>query len=50
VAAVLADDRLTELRPLVLPEVHAVPDPRLRVLQAFPEQFLGVRIELNALA
>jgi len=50
VAAVLADARLAELRPLVLPEVYPVPDPRLRVLQAFPEQFLALRIRLNALA
>ena len=48
--AVLADPRLTGVQPLVLPEVHAVPDPRLRVLQAFPELFLTVRIELNDLA
>ena len=49
VAAVLADPRLVELRPLVLPQVHAVPDPRLRVLEAFPEQFLTVQIRLNEL-
>lgn len=50
VAAVLADPRLAAVAPLVLPQVHAVPDPRLRVLQAFPEQFLVVQIHLNALA
>lgn len=49
-AAVLADPRLAALNPLLLPEVHPVPDPRLRVLQAFPEQFLALRIELNPLA
>ena len=49
-AAVLADPRLAGLQPLVLPEVHPVPDPRLRVLQAFPDQFRTVRIELNELA
>jgi hypothetical protein len=50
IAAVLADPRLEGLRPLVLPQVHAVPDPRLRVLEAFPEQFLTVEIRLNELA
>ena len=50
VSAVLADPRLAELGPLVLPQVHAVPDPRQRVLEAFPEQFLAVQIHLNALA
>jgi hypothetical protein len=50
VAAVLADPRLAELRPLLQPRVLPVPDPRLRVLQAFPEQFLAVEIALNALA
>ena len=49
-AAVLADPRLVELQPLVLTPVHPVADPRLRVLQAFPEQFLAVRIGLNELA
>ncbi|HET9871470.1 MAG TPA: acVLRF1 family peptidyl-tRNA hydrolase [Propionibacteriaceae bacterium] len=48
--AVLADPRLLPLAELVHPEVLAVPDPRLRVLTAFPEQFLAVRIELNELA
>ncbi len=50
VEAVLADPRLAALRPLVLPQVYAVPDPRLRVLQAFPELFLAVTIRLNDLA
>ena len=50
VEAVLADPRLEALRPLVLPQVYAVPDPRLRVLQAFPEQFLALTIRLNDLA
>ncbi|HYP43765.1 MAG TPA: acVLRF1 family peptidyl-tRNA hydrolase [Propionibacteriaceae bacterium] len=49
-AAVLADPRLSPLNALVMAEVHPVPDPRLRVLQAFPDQFLAVRIELNSLA
>jgi hypothetical protein len=48
--AVLADPLLADLRPLVLDHVEAVPDPRLRVLQAFAEQFLAVAIELNDLA
>jgi hypothetical protein len=50
VTAVLADPRLAGLRPLALPQVHPVADPRLRVLQAFPEQFLAVTIGLNELA
>ena len=50
VAAVLADPRLAALRPLLQPRVLPVPDPRLRVLQAFPEQFLAVEIALNARA
>jgi hypothetical protein len=50
VLAVLADPRLAALRPLLQPRVHPVPDPRLRVLEAFPEQFRAVEINLNALA
>lgn len=49
-ATVFTDPRLVDVRPLVLPQVFAVVDPRLRVLQAFPEQFLAVQIQLNALA
>lgn len=50
VTAVLADPRLAPLRPLVTDRVYPVPDPRLRVLEAFPDQFLAVSITLNALA
>lgn len=50
VAAVLDDPRLDGLRPLVVEPVHPVPDPRLRVLTAFPEQFLSLSIRLNDLA
>jgi len=50
VAAVLDDPRLAALRPLLQPQVHPVPDPRLRVLEAFPDQFRAVEIHLNALA
>ncbi len=50
ISAVFADPRLADLRGLLLPQMYAVADPRLRVLQAFPEQFLAVRIQLNALA
>ncbi|MET1007910.1 MAG: acVLRF1 family peptidyl-tRNA hydrolase, partial [Propionibacteriaceae bacterium] len=46
-AAVFDDPRLVELKTLVLPTVYAVPDPRLRVLQAFPELFRTVDIILN---
>ena len=47
---VLADPRLEPLRALVLPRVLSVPDPRLAVLSATPDQFLAVRIGLNASA
>ena len=50
VAAVLADPRLTALRPLLQPRTFPVPDPRLRVLEAFPDQFLAVEIALNDFA
>ena len=47
VALVLEDDRLASIRHLVHNRVLPVPDPRLRVLQAFPEQFLAISIDLN---
>jgi peptide subunit release factor 1 (eRF1) len=47
---VLADPRLESLRDLVLPRILTVPDPRLSVLAAAPDQFLAVRIRLNASA
>ena len=50
VAAVFEDPRAAVLRALVTGPVLAVPDPRLRVLQAFPEQFRAVTIRLNGLA
>jgi len=50
VAVVLEDPRLAPLCHLLQPRVHPVSDPRLRVLEAFPEQFLAVEITLNALA
>lgn len=50
VRAVLADPRLAPLAPLLLPQIRPVPDPRLAVLQAFPDHFLGVEITLNDLA
>lgn len=49
-AAVLGDPRLQDLAALVKPRVFAVSDPRLRVLQAFPGQFLALQIRLNGLA
>jgi hypothetical protein len=49
-AAVLADPRLAPLRPLILPRTYPVADPRLVVLQTFPDQFLAIAVELNALA
>jgi hypothetical protein len=50
VTAVLETPRLARLAGIVLPTFHPTPDPRLRVLQELPEQFLAVRIELNDLA
>lgn len=47
VQAVLADRRLAHLVELVTGPWLAVKDPRLRVLQATPEQFLAVRISLD---
>jgi len=47
VDAVLADVRLEPLRPLVTGGLLPVPDPRLKVLQAMPEQFRSVRIRLD---
>ncbi len=45
--AVLADARLAPLRTLVREPWLAVPDPRLRVLEATPVRFRGVRIALE---
>ena len=42
--SVLADPRLAGLRPLVVPRVLDVPDPRLRVLEGTPAMFRAVRI------
>ncbi len=50
VRAVLDDPRLWRLEALLLDPVLPTVDPRLRVLQAFPEQFRAVSIRLNALA
>jgi Actinobacteria/chloroflexi VLRF1 release factor len=47
VEATLADSRLERLRPLVASRFFAVPDPRLRVLQAFAAEFLAVGIQLS---
>lgn len=50
VEEVLADPRLGPLHDLRLDRVHPVPDPRLPVLQQFPDQFLALQLELNDLA
>ncbi len=47
VQAVLTDRRLAHLGALVTGPWLAVPDPRLRILQATPEQFRAVRISLD---
>ena len=47
VDAVLADPRLAPLAARRQDPFLAVPDPRLRVLQATPEQFRAVSIELE---
>ena len=50
VEAVLADDRLAELRTRWTGRVLPTVDPRLKVLEAFPDQFRAVTISLNSLA
>ena len=47
VDAALSDPRLAPLLPLRTREFLAVPDPRLKVLQATPEQFLAVRLAIH---
>lgn len=47
VDAVLADDRLAPLRSLVTRPLIPVPDPRLRVLRALPEQYTAVHVRLD---
>lgn len=46
VEAALSDPRLAPLLPLRQPPFLAVPDPRLKVLQATPEQFLVVNVAI----
>jgi len=46
VDAALSDPRLAGLLPLRVPPFLPVPDPRLKVLQATPDQFLTVTIHL----
>jgi len=47
VRSVLADQRLAPLEPLVTGGWLTVKDPKLRVLEAMPEQFLAVQIDLD---
>ena len=47
VRAVLNDRRLAHLAPLVTGPWLNVKDPKLRVLEAVPEQFLAVTIALD---
>ena len=47
---VLSDTRLWSVRARFTGEVWPTPDPRLRVLQEFPDQFRAVSIALNELA
>jgi len=47
VEAVLADQRLAALRPLVVEPLLDVPDPRLKVLQGTPGLFRAVRIRID---
>jgi hypothetical protein len=44
--AVLTDPRLVAVRGLVSGPLFAVPDPRRRVLEAFPEQFRAVVVHI----
>jgi hypothetical protein len=46
VGAVMSDTRLAPLRPLVVPRLLDVPDPRLRVLKETPRMFRAVRIRV----
>jgi hypothetical protein len=46
VDTVLADVRLAPLRPLVVPPLLDVPDPRKAVLDSAPARFRAVRITL----
>jgi hypothetical protein len=50
ISAVLETPTLKPVKDLVLSRVHPTVDPRLKVLQAFPDQFLALEIELNDLA
>lgn len=47
VEATLSDPRLAPLAPLRVPPFLAVPDPRLKVLQATPEQFLVLDVAIH---
>jgi hypothetical protein len=47
VKSVLADPRLVPLAALVTGPWLTVKDPKLRVLEATPEQFLAIRIDLE---
>ncbi len=47
VGEVLADPRLAPLCPLVVERVLDVPDPRLDVLRATPDQFLATRLTVR---
>jgi len=47
VDAVLADPRLTPLRPLVVGSRVEVPDPRLKVLEQTPRLFRATRIRVD---
>jgi len=50
VEAVLSDPRLVSVQARWTGDVWPTPDPRLRVLQGFPDQFRAVSIALNDLA
>lgn len=50
VIAALGTPRLRPVRELLMPTIHPTDDPRKRVLEAFPRQFLAVELELNELA
>ena len=44
---VMEDPRLRPLRPLIAEPVLEVPEPRLKVLEATPEQFLATRLTVR---
>lgn len=47
IEAALDDARLQVIKDLLLPRNYPADDPRLRVLQSFPDTFLALTVQLN---